>query len=137
MPASDTRAERLWIDWTACDGRGLCAELLPELLSRDPWGYPLPRDGTGAPIVPGAPTVPGELAGHARRAVAACPALALRLLRPPAGCSRPPLDGPSRPRAPRGRRPRHARTGRIPPRDRSTVDAQPGHNPGSAAGPTV
>ena len=26
---------RLHIDWTACDGRGLCAELLPDLLTED------------------------------------------------------------------------------------------------------
>jgi len=72
----DTRSERLFVDWTACNGRGLCAELLPELLDRDPWGYPLPRDGARTPAVP------PELAGHARRAVAACPTLALRLLPP-------------------------------------------------------
>jgi hypothetical protein len=43
---------RLHIDWTACDGRGLCQELLPELLARDEWGYPLPRDRTAEPVVP-------------------------------------------------------------------------------------
>ena len=66
---------RLHIDWTACDGRGLCAELLPELLAGDDWGYPLARDGAGndTPVPPG-------LAEHARRAVARCPMLALRLL---------------------------------------------------------
>ena len=64
---------RLHIDWTACDGRGLCAELLPELLGRDEWGYPVPRDGAREPAVPDA------LAAHARRAVAVCPRLALRL----------------------------------------------------------
>jgi ferredoxin len=66
---------RLHVDWTACDGRGLCVELLPELLDRDGWGYPLPRDGSREPAVP------DGLAGHARRAVAACPLLALRLVR--------------------------------------------------------
>ena len=65
---------RLHIDWTACDGRGLCAELLPELLAEDEWGYPVPRDGTPEPAVP------GNLTGPAQRAVARCPALALRLL---------------------------------------------------------
>lgn len=65
----------LRIDWTACDGRGLCAELLPELLTEDDWGYPLARDGRGNDTA-----VPPELAGHARRAVARCPMLALRLL---------------------------------------------------------
>jgi ferredoxin len=66
---------RLHIDWTACDGRGLCAELLPELLAEDDWGYPVPRDGTAEPAIP------GRLAGPARRAVDRCPALALRLVR--------------------------------------------------------
>jgi ferredoxin len=64
---------RLHIDWTACDGRGLCAELLPELLAEDEWGYPIPRDGTPEPAVP------GHLEGQARRAVDRCPVLALRL----------------------------------------------------------
>lgn len=66
--------ERLHIDWTACDGRGLCTELLPELLDRDPWGYPLSRDGQREP------RVPRELVAHARRAANSCPRLALRLL---------------------------------------------------------
>jgi ferredoxin len=66
----------LHIDWTACDGRGLCAELLPEILTEDDWGYPLARSGAGAGAdVP----VPSELRQHARRAVDRCPRLALRL----------------------------------------------------------
>jgi ferredoxin len=65
---------RLHIDWTACDGRGLCHELLPELLDRDEWGYPLPRDGRREP------EVPAQLEGEARQAVRQCPVLALRLV---------------------------------------------------------
>lgn len=61
-------ARRLTVDWIACDGRGLCAELLPEVVTLDPWGYPL-VDGP----------VPAELEKHAVRAVKACPRLALRL----------------------------------------------------------
>jgi ferredoxin len=53
----------------ACDGHGLCAELLPERISLDDWGYPL--------IDP--EPIPGSLEPHARRAVAACPTLALML----------------------------------------------------------
>ena len=67
------RVARLRIDWTACDGRGMCIELLPELLEADPWGYPLARSGSGDPVVP------RELAEHARRAVDVCPRLALQL----------------------------------------------------------
>ena len=36
------------IDWTRCDGHGLCAELLPEQIARDEWGFPIligRRDG--------------------------------------------------------------------------------------------
>ena len=65
---------RLHIDWTACDGRGLCTELLPELLGRDEWGYPVPRDGSRDPAVP------AKLRQPARTAVARCPRLALALL---------------------------------------------------------
>ena len=65
-----TAKPRIVVDWTACDGRGLCAELLPELVSRDEWGFPLIPD----------PTVPASLRDQAERAIAACPRLALRLV---------------------------------------------------------
>jgi ferredoxin len=70
---SSTGTASLHIDWTRCDGRGLCAELLPELLERDDWGYPRTRDGSRDVAVP------RGLRGHAVDAVAACPVLALRL----------------------------------------------------------
>jgi ferredoxin len=57
------------IDRIRCDGRGLCAELVPELIRLDDWGYPI--------IVPG--PVPEQLMGHAQKAVASCPVLALAL----------------------------------------------------------
>lgn len=63
---------RLELDPIACDGHGLCADLLPELIELDEWGYPMIND-----------RVPAGLAGHARRAVSACPALALKLGRAP------------------------------------------------------
>ena len=53
----------------ACDASGLCAELFPERISLDDWGYPLID----------AARIPPSLEAHARRAVAACPTLALRL----------------------------------------------------------
>jgi ferredoxin len=65
---------RQHIDWTACAGHGACAELLPELLDRDPWGYPVPRDGTPEP------EIPTPLHRHAHRATTHCPRLALHLL---------------------------------------------------------
>jgi ferredoxin len=60
-------SERLKVDMIACDGHGLCAELLPELVGLDEWGYPIVSDNP----------VPGELHKHARRAVSLCPKLAL------------------------------------------------------------
>lgn len=69
---------RLHIDWTRCDGRGLCAELLPELLDRDAWGYPLPlQSGDRSDVV-----IPPHLVEAAETAVRVCPLIALRLLRP-------------------------------------------------------
>jgi ferredoxin len=71
----------LHIDWTRCDGRGLCTELLPAVLGRDDWGYPLARDGSRQPLIPrGAEAL-------ARAAVRRCPRLALSLL---ASASKPP-----------------------------------------------
>jgi ferredoxin len=62
---------RLRVDWVACDGHGLCADLLPELVDLDEWGYPLLRSDE----------VPDALLAAARATVAACPALALRMVR--------------------------------------------------------
>jgi ferredoxin len=58
---------RLRVNPIACEGHGLCAELLPELISLDEWGFPIVADGD----------VPGQLERHAARAVDACPTLAL------------------------------------------------------------
>jgi ferredoxin len=63
------REQKLEIDWTRCDGHGLCAALLPDRIVMDDWGFPLVR-GSGV-----APTDEKDV----RRAVALCPALALRL----------------------------------------------------------
>lgn len=68
---SRRRQLALRVDPIACDGRGLCAELLPELIELDDWGYP---------IVSREP-VPDEVLAAARRAASACPTLALRLER--------------------------------------------------------
>jgi ferredoxin len=59
----------LQIDRIACDGRGLCAELLPELIGLDDWGYPIVRPGD----------IPAALMNTAGLAVEACPVLALRV----------------------------------------------------------
>jgi ferredoxin len=62
---------RVHVDPIACEAHGLCAELLPERISLDEWGYP---------IIDGEP-VSGKLLAHARQAVATCPTLALSLAR--------------------------------------------------------
>ncbi|MCI0158978.1 ferredoxin [Leifsonia shinshuensis] len=68
-------APALHIDWTRCDGRGLCAEILDRALTRDDWGYPVSLRGAegGRSDVP---LSPDEL-DAADAAVALCPVLAL------------------------------------------------------------
>lgn len=63
------KALALSIDPIRCDGHGLCAELLPECIRLDDWGYPIIESGA----------IPDRLLVHARRAVASCPMLALAL----------------------------------------------------------
>lgn len=60
-------SERLRVNPIMCKAHGMCAELLPELIVLDPWGYPTLAEQM----------VPPELRQHARRAAAACPTLAL------------------------------------------------------------
>jgi ferredoxin len=62
---------RLVVDPIACDGHGVCAELFPEGITLDDWGYPILPAGDIAP----------HLERHARRAASACPALALKIRR--------------------------------------------------------
>jgi ferredoxin len=63
------RGRYLRVDPIACDGYGLCAELLPELVTLDDWGYPIMA----------AREVDGDLAKEAETVVKICPKLALRL----------------------------------------------------------
>jgi ferredoxin len=60
-------SHRLHVNPIACEAHGMCAELLPERVSLDEWGYP---------ILDGRPLTDGLLA-HARRAAQACPTFAL------------------------------------------------------------
>lgn len=59
---------QLRVDWPTCKGRGLCHEVLPEIIDLDEWGYP---------IITG--PVTEALAEDAREAVRVCPQLALRI----------------------------------------------------------
>ena len=61
----------LAVDRIKCDGSGLCAELLPELIRLDDWGYPILKPGP----------VPEDLISLAERAVEECPVLAIALRR--------------------------------------------------------
>jgi ferredoxin len=63
-------SKRLVVNPITCTGHGICAELFPEGILLDDWGYPIIRPGP----------IPSDLEAHARRAVDACPTLALSLL---------------------------------------------------------
>jgi ferredoxin len=62
-------SHRLKVNPIECSAHGLCAELIPERVTLDDWGYPM---------IDGAP-IDGDLVAHARRAVAVCPVFALKL----------------------------------------------------------
>jgi ferredoxin len=66
-----TRSLKLAVDPTACRAHGLCAEMLPDLIRLDEWGYPILESGPVAPD--------RERDVHA--ALRVCPTLALRLRR--------------------------------------------------------
>ncbi len=70
LQVSRRAVRTLQVDWPACRARGLCFEVLPELVHLDDWGYP---------VVEG--PVTDDLLRAAREAVRACPQLALRLSR--------------------------------------------------------
>jgi ferredoxin len=58
---------RLRVNPIACEAHGMCAELLPERITLDEWGYPILDE---RPLDP-------ELVAHAKRAALACPTFAL------------------------------------------------------------
>jgi ferredoxin len=72
LPVPGTAADgpRLTVDWTRCDGHGLCADVAPELITLDTNGFP---------AFPDRP-LPEWLLAPARRAVQMCPGLALRVV---------------------------------------------------------
>jgi ferredoxin len=57
------------VDWSRCDGHGLCAAVVPEVIR---------LDANGFPAFPQTP-IPPWIEPSARKAVNMCPALALRL----------------------------------------------------------
>jgi ferredoxin len=58
---------RIRVNPITCEAHGMCAELLPERITLDEWGYP---------IVDEQP-LPHDLLSHAKRAAQACPTFAL------------------------------------------------------------
>jgi len=60
---------RIRVNPIMCEAHGICAELLPELIRRDDWGYPIVEHDQ----------VPPELEALARKAASACPTLAFLL----------------------------------------------------------
>jgi ferredoxin len=60
-------SHRVRVNPIACEAHGMCAELLPERIMLDEWGYPLIDDEP----------LSGELLAHAKRAAQACPTFAL------------------------------------------------------------
>lgn len=62
--------QRLRVDWPSCRAHEICAQVLPELITLDEWGYP---------VVEGQ-EIPDPLRRRAVRAANACPSLALRLV---------------------------------------------------------
>ena len=70
MTEKPERGPRLVVNPVLCDAAGYCAELVPELITLDDWGYP---------IVPREPIEDETVLRHAQRAVAQCPRAALLL----------------------------------------------------------
>ena len=60
---------RLRVNMIECEAHGVCAELFPEWVRLDEWGYPIIDEAV----------IPHALLAHARRAVQNCPKLALML----------------------------------------------------------
>jgi ferredoxin len=78
-------SHRVRVNPIACEAHGMCAELLPERITLDEWGYP---------IIDGTP-LENRQVEHAIRAARACPTFALLV-----ECDRAPAPA----RARRGKR---------------------------------
>ena len=77
---------RLEIDRIACDGHGACAEVLPERIALDDWGYPI--------LLPG--PLPASMVELARLAIETCPVRAIRLRGLARSAVAPPASAPAR-----------------------------------------
>jgi len=64
-------SHRVRVNPITCEAHGICAELLPERITLDEWGYPIVEEGV----------LSHRELEHARRAARACPTLALIVAR--------------------------------------------------------
>ena len=71
MAVSKAAAGRLVVNPILCTGRGYCAEIVPELITLDEWGFPM---------VDVVRSWDENVKRMARRAVETCPRVALALL---------------------------------------------------------
>jgi ferredoxin len=71
MAVSENLSRRVVVNPILCTGYGYCAEIVPELITLDDWGFP---------IVSSRPIEYERTVQLARRAVATCPRLALLLV---------------------------------------------------------
>jgi len=70
MAVSEEVRRRIRVNPILCNGYGYCAEIVPELISLDDWGFPIVNTTT----------IESDKVLHlAERAVATCPRLALLL----------------------------------------------------------
>lgn len=67
---SEQVERKLRVNPILCDGYGYCAEIVPERIALDDWGFPIVK----ADLIDD-----DEVLNHARRAVGTCPRLALLL----------------------------------------------------------
>ena len=70
MAMSEEIRHRIRVNPILCNGYGYCAEIVPELISLDDWGFPIVSTGT---------IDDDKVLRLAERAVATCPRLALLL----------------------------------------------------------
>ncbi|HVC77468.1 MAG TPA: ferredoxin [Candidatus Micrarchaeaceae archaeon] len=68
---SETLERRVLVNPVLCTGFGYCAEIVPELITLDDWGFP---------IVNSRPIKDERVSNLAHRAVVTCPRLALLLV---------------------------------------------------------
>ena len=70
MAVNDGVRRRLRVNPVLCNGYGYCAEIVPEVISLDDWGFPAVKPGT----------IEDDKVRHlAERAITTCPRLALLL----------------------------------------------------------